>query len=148
MQAAAAWIVDVSVAAKRYLRDEQFLDHADDVLARFGEGRLGLAAPGYFLDEAGNILRSAVRRGRISAEHARRDYASLLILDITIIEPTAERRTVALNLGLAHDIAFYDALYLQLVEELDLPLLTADQPLYDRIRDAFPKTMFLGDLRL
>ncbi len=143
---AAAWILDVSVAAKWYLRDEELLDEADEVLTRFGEGSLSLVAPAYFLDEAGNILRSAVRRGRVTADQARLDYASLLELDLTIVDPTIERRAAALELGLVHDIAYYDAVYLQLADELNLPFLTADRPLYDRIVEAVPATMYLGSL--
>lgn len=146
MVTAAAWIIDISVAVKWYLRDEELLSQADQILAQFGAGTLNLAAPAYFLDEGGNILRTAVRRGRISDEQARLDYASLLALDIVIVEPTSERRIVALNLGLTHDIAYYDALYLQLAEEVGLPLLTADRPFFDRIVGAFPRTTFLGDL--
>jgi predicted nucleic acid-binding protein len=146
MVVAAAWVLDISVATKWYLRDEELLERADVILERFGTGSLGLTAPAYFLDEGGNILRTAVRRGRISVDQARGDYASLLRLDIVIAEATSERRSAALDLGFAHDIAYYDALYLQLSDELGLPLLTADRPFFDRIIGAFPQTLYLGDV--
>ena len=71
MNAAAAWILDASVAVKWYLRDEGLLRQADGVLHDFGWGRLRLTAPAYFRDEVANILRSAVRRGRITEVDAR-----------------------------------------------------------------------------
>jgi hypothetical protein len=61
MTITAAWNLDASVATNWNLRDEQLLDQADQVLNLFGEGAIGLAAPTYLLDEAGNILRTAVR---------------------------------------------------------------------------------------
>ncbi|MGE0544852.1 MAG: type II toxin-antitoxin system VapC family toxin [Dehalococcoidia bacterium] len=105
MTMTAAWILDASVAAKWYLRDEQLLDQADQVLNQFGEGTIGLAAPTYLLDEAGNILRTAVRRGRLSSEQATHALASFLALEIVAVEATADRRTSAFALALEHDIA-------------------------------------------
>ena len=49
MTTAAAWVLDVSVTAKWFLRDEDLLDEADRVLARFSSGLIGLTAPAYFL---------------------------------------------------------------------------------------------------
>ena len=83
MTTTAAWILDASVAAKWYLRDEQFFDQADRILDQLGEGIIGLAAPVYLLDEAGNILRTGVRRGRLSNEQGVRAYASFLRLEVT-----------------------------------------------------------------
>jgi len=40
---------------------------------------------------------------------------------------------MALDLGLKQDIAFYDALYVQVALELQLPFLTADWPLFEQI---------------
>lgn len=141
-----ARVLDVSVAAKWFLRDESLLVQADAVLAQFGAGMLGLVAPAYFHDEAANVFRTAVRRGRLAADRARRHFAALLALDIVIVEATPDRRITALDLALAHDIAFYDALYLQLAEEFGFPLLTADHPLYTRIAMVFPATVYLGSL--
>ncbi len=146
MVAVAARLIDVSVAAKWFLRDEILLAQADTILTQFGAGTLSLVSPAYFHDEAANIFPTAVRRGRLSAEDARRQYAALLALDIVIVESTPARRIAALDLALSHDIAYYDAIYLQLAQELDLPLLTADQPLYARIAAAFPTTIYLGSL--
>jgi predicted nucleic acid-binding protein len=146
MTTAAAWILDISVAAKWYLRDESLLDQADRVFAEFSNGTINLAAPAYFFDEAGNIFRTAVVRGRIAAEQARRDYASLLSVAITVAESTLDRRAAALDLALVYGIAFYDALYLQLAQESGLPLLTADESLYQRIAAPFPTTVYVGDL--
>ena len=47
----------------------------------------------------------------------------------------------ALDLALTFDIAYYDALYVQLADELGFPSLTADRPLHAHIIDAFPATL-------
>lgn len=146
MASIAARVLDVSVAAKWFLRDETLLAQADAILTQFGTGALSLVAPAYLHDEAANIFRTAVRRGRLSARQARAHDAALLALDIVIVEATGARRVAALDLALAHDIAYYDALYLQVAQELGFPLLTADHPLYSRLTTAFPESIFLGSL--
>ena len=67
-------------------------------------------------------------------------------LGIMIAEPIPERRVIAFDLALAYDIAYYDALYLELAQKLRLPLLTADRPFYDRIAPAFPTAIYLDDI--
>jgi predicted nucleic acid-binding protein len=146
MIATTAWVLDVSVAAKWYLRDEDLLGQADTVLTEFSAGTLALTAPAFFFDEAGNILRSAVLRRRTTEPRAREDYASLLGLGILIVEADSDRRRETLDLALEHQIAYYDALYLQLAHELAVPLLTADEPLFKRVVSTFPSVVFLGDL--
>ncbi len=43
-----------------------------------------------------------------------------------------------------HGIAFYDALYLALALQLDVPFITADRRLYQRIAQ-LPLVVWLGD---
>ncbi|MGH2584781.1 MAG: type II toxin-antitoxin system VapC family toxin [Dehalococcoidia bacterium] len=141
-----AWTLDVSVAIKWYLRDEELLEQADAVFSAFVDGSLGIATPDYFFDEASNILRTAVIRGRLTADQARDDHSLLLNLGTVTVEPTAARRSAALDIALTHNIAYYDALYLQVSDEIGIPLLTADRPFFERIVGAFPTTRFLGEL--
>lgn len=141
-----AWTLDVSVAIKWYLRDEDLLDQADAIFTAFINGSLGIATPWFFFDEASNIFRTAVLRGRLTVEQARNDQSLLLNLGIVAVEPNVARRIAALGMGLRYNIAFYDALYLQVAEETGIPLLTADRPFFDRVVGAFPTTRFLGDL--
>ena len=44
--------------------------------------------------------------------------------------------------------AAYDAHYLALAEHLACPFWTADERLYNSVRDSFPLIRWLGDLRL
>lgn len=144
MTATPEMVLDVSVAAKWALRDEMLIVEADGILNQFFAGSIGLVAPAYLLDEAANIFRTAVHRQRITAEDARRQYARLLVIRLPPFDATNERRIAALDLALDHGIAYYDALYLQVAQELQLPLLTADRPLYSRLVRAFPEMVYLG----
>lgn len=54
----------------------------------------------------------------------------------------------ALDIALAHDITAYDATYVALAQQLDLPLITADARLVRLLANTVHDVRWLGDLRL
>ena len=80
--------------------------------------------------EVGNVLLTATRRGRITADEWPRICASLEALPIEI-EPVSTSRAwgAVLELTREHRLSGYDAMYLELAVRMQLPLATLDQAL-------------------
>jgi len=51
----------------------------------------------------------------------------------------------ALEIAIAYDRAVYDALFVALVRQLQLPGVTADEPLYRTVHGDFPQIVLLRD---
>lgn len=89
-------------------------------------GAGGLVAPHLALVEATNILRRLELAGRLSRLEAGAAAHDLLLLDLELVPfaPFAERVW-----ELRANVTSYDAWYVAVAEELDLPLATLDRPL-------------------
>jgi predicted nucleic acid-binding protein len=101
-------------------------DSAEGAWAEEIVGAGGLVAPHLALVEATNILRRlelAGKLGRLEAEAAAQD---LLMIELELVPfgPFAERVW-----ELRSNVTSYDAWYVAVAEELDLPLATLDRPL-------------------
>jgi len=89
-------------------------------------GAGGLVAPHLALVEATNILRRLEligKLGRLEAGAAARDLR-LIELELVPFEPFADRVW-----ELRNNVTSYDAWYVAVAEELELPLATLDRPL-------------------
>lgn len=140
------WVVDASVALKWYFRDEEFLSQADSLLEAFSSGVSTLAAPSFIRYEIANAFVFATRRGRLSLNQLRHRFQSFLALDIA--QPTDDEAAMLLGLELAtrFPIAFYDVLYLGLAQRLAYNFVTADNRLYELIKDQLPWAVWIGNL--
>lgn len=92
-------------------------------------------APALLPMEYTNVLRTACRRGRLTATEAQAAIAALARLPIAI-ESTAPRPSMLLSLALRHDLSVYDAVYLDLALEHSLPIATQDEALAAAARAA------------
>jgi predicted nucleic acid-binding protein len=122
-------IIDASVALAWCFADEGG-ELADAVLSRVvGEGA---AAPAHWPLEVANGLRSAERRGRLTAEETVRATQLLNGLDVEVVaaELTTATWTV-LDGAREHGLTAYDAAYLDLARFRGLALATIDEPLAD-----------------
>jgi len=122
-----AWILpdEASPAAEALLRDLQ-------------ERAVELVVPSLWIFEMGNLLRSSIRRGRLSETLAIEAFALLRSTPVTYSEagPGSDAEAM-LRLALRHDLSFYDAAYLELALRLNAPLLTADR----KLKQAFESTI-------
>ena len=114
-------VVDASVVIS-WLFDDDEEPRADKALERLIED--GALAPYLWHMETRNTLLVAERRGRLSAEAVNERLDALKGLPIrTDEEPDLQ---LAFNLARAHDLSFYDALYLELAKRENAELATLD----------------------
>ena len=115
-------VIDASVAAK-WFNLEELSDRAADIKEAYVRGDLELAAPIHMIYEVGN---SIWKNKQLTETEANDAIAALLQLNVQLLEPTTERAKRAMKIAKSRNTTFYDAIYLQAAEELNIALLTAD----------------------
>ena len=142
------WVVDASVVAKWYLKDEEFVGQADRLLDRYLDGTTTLTTPHFTRYELANAVTRAARDGRVTQEEAGAalvDFSGLGLAQVADNDGLLDAsRRIAARFG----VSFYDALYLALAEELQAGLITADIPLFNRVSDEMPFVALLPDVPL
>lgn len=137
-------VVDSSAIVCAFLPDEPHVGEAQFLTDAQGRGEVTLIAPTLLPYECTNAILKAVRQQRIKHELARQMLSRLTALGIG---------TVAVDPGLAFDMAHrfgrsaYDAAYLALAEQEQVPLITADERLYNAVKDALPWVVWLPEWR-
>jgi len=117
------YVLDASVAVAWYL-PESFSDEARRYRDRLSRGEIRCVVPDLHFWEVGNVLRTYVRRGEIDSGLAREIFELHLDAGLEVAEP---ERTRALAVALDFDATVYDAIYIALALDTDLPLLTAER---------------------
>lgn len=137
-------VVDASVGIKLFV-DEPLSDQAHALFAKLTEDPPAeLYVPDLFYIECTNILLKYMRRFGRSLEDSQADLADLNLLAMKST-PTADLMEDALLLASQKNLTAYDACYAVLAQRLDIPLITADEPMAKAIEwaiwldDTFPK---------
>jgi len=120
-------VLDVSIAAKWFLRDESD-DRAGALLTRVASS--GAYVPALFRWEMQSVLLGAERASRIDADDVDAAFDALRDLPIVVEQP-GERVFSGSEIRLArhYDLTPYDAAYLALAAGRRLPLATPDAAL-------------------
>lgn len=122
---AGAFVVDASVSATWFLPDEATADTEAALQATVTHD---VWVPALWLLEVGNLLLSAQRRKRITADKRRELAAAASALRIRV-----DREPVAITaldeLAARYGLSAYDAAYLELALRRRLPLATLDEAL-------------------
>lgn len=122
-------LVDASVAVKWLVKEED----SDKALALPDRGPL--IAPELLWTEVANGLWRKAMKGDIDADAA---LSVLPVLDTMIDErvssPELTRAALALSIELQHPV--YDCVYLVLARQREIPLVTADERLINKVRAA------------
>lgn len=125
-------IVDASIAVK-WLIAEPHSHEARRLLAP----RIVLHAPDFILTEIANVIWKKVRRGDIpSAQPYIEELAN--ITDAVGLEPSTGFVIEAAALAVRIDHPVYDCVYLACAEAAAAPLVTADERLARRAKEAYP----------
>jgi predicted nucleic acid-binding protein len=135
-------VVDASVIAKWVVEEDHSAQAA--LLLAFDARH----APDHWRAEAVNVLWSKVFHGDLTATDAEERMTVLLRAPI-IDTPIAALLPRAFAISVARMVTIYDALYVALAEQRDIPLITADERLIRRMSGdpALAKRMvWVGDL--
>ena len=127
-----AVVPDSSVAAKWFLNDEEHIQEARALLAAFMAGSLGFVIPDCFYYEFSGLVMRAERRGRLTSDEADGIVATVANMPLVgvLSGPFIAR---ALARARAFEGSPYDAIYLLLAEDRDIPFVTADGNLYKKV---------------
>jgi predicted nucleic acid-binding protein len=125
-----SFVIDASVAAKLH-----FFEGGSDQAAAFVEDADRLVAPDLLFIEMASIAAKNVRRKIASRDRARLAVAAVTeLLDAAVsLSDLAPR---AFELAAAHGFSAYDGAYLALAEAEGIELVTADEKLVRRAREA------------
>ena len=137
-------IVDASVGIKLFL-DEPLSERADALFDHLAEEMpANFYVPDLFFIECANILWKYVQYHGYPRENARQDVTDLGNLNLRAV-PTQELIEAALQIASDYGITAYDASYVALSQKLDLPLVTADEPLARRLASSEFDVRWLGN---
>ena len=117
------YIVDASIAVQLLIADTHTLE--TKALFRSIEDGNRLILPEFALLECANVLWKHVRFHGISPVEAENLIKALIGLDV-VITPAAGLLPRALEIGLKHQLAVYDSVYIALAEQSGYPLITDD----------------------
>jgi predicted nucleic acid-binding protein len=118
------YVVDTSIVIQYAIADT-LTPHVETLFDEWGESSK-LYVPEFCIVECANVLWKQVRF--YGTEQAR---AELLLLDLVALPLTlaqaAPLLSAALQIGLTHQLAVYDSIYIALAKSLSCPLITADE---------------------
>jgi predicted nucleic acid-binding protein len=121
-------VVDASVSVKLFV-NEPNSDLAHALFAKLSEEPPAeLYVPDLFYIECTNILLKYVRRFGRPLEDSQADLADLSLLALKST-PTTVLMEDALLLASQRNLTAYDACYAVLAQQLEIPLVTADEPM-------------------
>jgi predicted nucleic acid-binding protein len=137
----AACVIDASVAIK-WVITEAGTEEANDLR---GTGT-AFHAPGLIVPDIGNILWKKILRQEVTSAEAELACKILRFAKIEIHD-MQRHSSMALSMALALGHPVYDATYLALAQALDIPMVTADRRLVNKLSAlknvAFPKVVLL-----
>lgn len=137
-------VIDASVGIKLFVEEEDS-EAADRLFRQLTTTPAAqFYVPDLFFIECANILWKYVQRFGYPVESALRDVTDLQELDLLTVS-TADLLPQALELAIDQNITAYDACYAALAQRLELPLITADSVLADKLSGVAIKLQLLSD---
>ena len=134
-------VVDSSVAAK-WILPESDSAQADRLITEVVLKGERLVVLDLALIEVGNSIWKLRHRALATPDEARQFLDKLLRIPVHV-EPARRLLKPALEIAMKYDRAVYDALFVALCQDLRLPGVTADEPLYNAVGADFPQIMLL-----
>jgi predicted nucleic acid-binding protein len=118
-----SYVVDTSVVMQ-YLLTETYTPQAIVLVERLHQD-VQLYIPEFCLLECANVFWKQVRFQGMPKTEAEVLLCELLVLPFQMT-PVSNLLPRALQIGLSHELAIYDSLYIALAESLNCPLITLD----------------------
>jgi len=136
-------IIDASVVLNAFFPDESQAI-AQNIIRDHVTGQVLLKAPDLLHYELTNAVWQAERRKRIRTEQTQDLIEAMEGLGIELV--TLEWGEM-LPLARRFSCSSYDAAYLQIAQNLDEPLVTGDEKLYNAVRGQLSNVIWVGDYR-
>jgi predicted nucleic acid-binding protein len=136
-------VVDASVAVKLFLTEEEFSEHAQELFAALQEDpRPRFLVPDLFYLECVHTLVRKLR-GKHHKEDLAWDHTATLFGYNLEVVASLDLVRPALALVRRYGIGTYDAVYVALASQEDVPMITADEKLLRRLKGS-PWVVELG----
>lgn len=132
-------VIDASVIAKWLLPDEQDFT-AKLIKDEFAKRAISICIPALIFYEVNNLLKSAVLSKRVKSKEAAQVYEAFLDLDFYVYWSKQLLKNT-LKLAVKLNISSYDAAYMALAENLQIPFYTADKRLVGQVSDKLVKSL-------
>lgn len=130
-----AFVLDNSVTM-RWCFENTSNAYAENILQQLSSGEVAVA-PVLWRYEVGAVLAKAERNGIIDSQKVADFLTAIRSFDITIDRERTERvLTEVYRLAVTYRLTGYDAVYLELALQMNLPLATLDQALAQACRAA------------
>ena len=130
-----AFVLDNSVTM-RWCFENTSNAYAENILQQLSSGEVAVA-PVLWRYEVGAVLAKAERNGIIDSQKVADFLTAIRSFDITIDREGTERvLTEVYRLAVTYRLTGYDAVYLELALQMNLPLATLDQALAQACRAA------------
>ena len=117
------YVVDASVLIQRFIADT-YTQNTKALLSQSIQGTQ-LFIPEFCLLECVNVLWKRVRFLNLTQSEASQSVENLLAFPLQVVL-VSDLLPQALQIGLAHQLAVYDSLYIALALSLNCPLVTVD----------------------
>jgi predicted nucleic acid-binding protein len=136
--------VDVSLALKLVLVEADSAA-AHQLWSAWIDAGVEVVAPPLFAFEGTSVICSKAYRGLIPPEEADLMFRALHLLGVRLLYPEGLHQRAWELARRFHRPQAYDSHYLALAEMLGIELWTADDHLYNAVKDALPWIRQLGD---
>lgn len=136
--------VDAGLVVK-FVTAEEDSSLVEELILRWRASETEMIAPAFASAEVDSVLRQKVIRGELTQAVADAAFHVACRLPITLVTESNYRERAW---EIASSLAFptvYDAVYLALAEQRGCEFWTADNRLYDRVKDKFGFVKLLGD---
>lgn len=126
-------MLDASVAAK-WFSNEDLTDKAIKVRDAFVAGKVELYAPEHLIYEVANAI---WKNKEIAVEDCTSAITTLIDIDINLVKLDSRLASQSIRTARNLRISYYDAVYVELSNQLGMALLTADEKLVSKIKNHY-----------
>ena len=142
-------VIDASVLAKIYLRDEEFSRVAEALVRGHSTGARQLVAPDLIQYEIARAIQAAVRKRRLDPIDGRRAVRQFFALRIQTLGSTERSRRPLIESAYLRaeqlGCRLNDAVYVVMAEVLGYEFITADRKLHTAISSQVDLVVWIGD---
>ncbi|MGH7965856.1 MAG: type II toxin-antitoxin system VapC family toxin [Candidatus Binatia bacterium] len=136
-------VIDASIVVKWLNPHEALADKATLIRDDYEQGRISLVVPTFWDYEVANGINKAVARSHLSEQEGHEAMA--LLLAVRAQKEALPSPQESYDLARRYQRSVYDSWYLSLAEKMGCEFWTADQKLYNAIKDKVSFVKWLAD---